>query len=249
MRKVIIFTLSAILTVAAADAYLGQIVFSFPITSTPRGLGVGPEYLYHLGRGSTRCVVIIYRADTGSRHNMWEAPILRELYGCAYTEGGYLWLSGSWYQVYQCNASTGSLYGSWECGPDGLAPFCTDDYGKGATALYASGMNAYTISKFDLTTHSLISSFQNPYQAPQDLAYDWRNQLVWASYELGTIWACTTTGSFVTALPIGSGRRGLAYSAEYLWVTSRNMCYKIHCPYDFLSMTPASLGRVKTLYR
>lgn len=256
MRRAIFFALATILTVVAAHAYLGQIVRSFPLEGTvSRGLAIGPGYLYDLHKyseSSSICSVYVYHPDTGSRYTAWNVPTKNEeYYGCAYTGDGYLWIAkyGNW--VYQCHPYTGSVYASWRCFPNGLAPFCTGDYGAGATALFATEMNSYTIWKYDLATHKYISSFQNVYQAPQELAYDWRNKLVWSSYERGTIWACTTTGSYVSTFPkeIGRGRRGLAYSAEYLWVSSGNWCFKVHCPYNFVSTTPASWGQVKSLYR
>jgi hypothetical protein len=86
-----------------------------------------------------------------------------------------------------------------------------------------------------------------------DIAYDWRNNMIWGmnsagnqisgySYDTGSVVA-----SFQAPAP---STMGLAYTGCYLYAASDNtgFIYKIHCPGD-IGVAPASVGRVKALFR
>ena len=91
----------------------------------------------------------------------------------------------------------------------------------------------------------------NVSQSMWDIAYDWRNHLIWGGYNSRTVYGFTTNGSLRASFNMPSVVtyvRGMAYQGQYLWVsTSNSMIYQIHCPQN-LSVAPASLGKIKAIY-
>jgi len=245
-----------LLTAASAFGYLGQVIASYPSPAgtNTRGLAMASGVLFVADSNSP---AIIYRINpsTGATSSWYTLPFTGVPYGLAYTSGGnYLWVgTPSNEYVYRCNASNGSLYGSWSAGhdPSGLAPLGTGDGGYGATQLFASDNNPPRFWRHYLSNGSIISTVTIAAVADYDCAYDWRNNLLWvgnATYLYGYTMSGNITGSF--AAP-AANPRGLAYYGAYLYVgcTSNGRIYVVHCPQSFVGVTPSSMGRVKSLFR
>lgn len=99
------------------------------------------------------------------------------------------------------------------------------------------------------TTGSIARSYTVP-ALMYDIAYDWRKQLIWGGLNLVTCFGCTTTGSLVASFnkPLGN-IYGITYYGEYLWLAGTSgYIYRQHCPGN-LTVAPASLGKVKALFR
>lgn len=108
------------------------------------------------------------------------------------------------------------------------------------------------------TAGSFIDSFKPENQYWSEVAWDYGNGWLWLPR--GGIHpyyhAYDTHGSMVTSFPPPTAvhiPRGLDYYGEYLWVSSRTLSDPhiliIHCPARYPAVTPASLGRIKALYR
>lgn len=263
MKK--LWPLILVLAAAAAFAALGDVVNSFTIPglSYHRGLARSSGYLYAENWNSP---YNIYRvnADTGSVYNSFAGPApYYQLEGLAYTGDGHLYgtqMLGSMIPavVYNMNEATGSIYGSFPTVATasiyGLAPRATGDGGAGTSALFMAdsgasghGENVYTYT----TAGSFLSSFTLPAQTNfLEIAYDWRNQIIWGGMSDHVIYGVNTAGSIVSSFTVSGGAwsYGMTYYGGYLWVGVGSSIYKIHCPSTNPGVAPSSLGRVKALY-
>jgi hypothetical protein len=221
----------------------------------------------------------IYRvnADTGSVYATAPSPWGVGTRGLSYAAGGYLY-AGDYntdyvYRVHYSNL--GSVISSFPTGHDmygGLSLKVTGDGGAGATAMWASYWPPITnipgagpgarssdqqepqVYLHNLTTGSIISSFLPLVVCPYDVAWDWRNQILWGAG--GPMTGHTPTGSCIGTYwyMIGYSKRflaGICYDGEYLWAGAtwpRDEILKIHCP-EGIGVAPASLGKVKALFR
>jgi len=244
-------------SVSGALAVLGDIVNSFdtpePIAAT--GLARSDNFLYYLDAGEYSRVFITNPAN-GSIFNSWYAPHPdNTMRGLAYTDDGSIWIGWSGDDcVYRCNAQTGSVISSWYAGNDarGLAPFCTGDGGKNTTAIITSDDSPSYCWFHNLNTGSVLSSFPVLNVNVYDIAWDFRNGLVWKgsypSYVFGYRNSWVAVASFT--IPGGYTPMAIAYYGEYLWVAcgGNKTTYQIHCPAG-VAVAPASLGRVKALFQ
>jgi hypothetical protein len=107
------------------------------------------------------------------------------------------------------------------------------------------------------TAGSFIDSFK-PETSLSEVAWDYGNEWLWLPR--CTInpyyYAYDTHGSRVASFPPPTAAHipsGLDYYGEYLWVSSRTLSDPhiliIHCPVRYPAVAPASLGRIKALYR
>jgi hypothetical protein len=243
--------------VGAAEAALGDIVASFrgPPESL-HGVARSNEYLFVQTLGYPNRV---YRCNptTGSIYGSWAAPVSGSMTlnrGLAYSWGGHVWV-GRYYPnqwVFDCDAETGSVYGSWNPGhnPYGLAPRCTGDGGAGTTALFSQDINPHYTYVHRLTGGRLVGSFPMAESFSYDIAYDHRNRLIWTNHSYYFYGFDASTGSTVATFdaPTWYSCVGAAYYGEYLWISGAGNIYQVHCPV-FTAVAPASLGRVKTLFR
>jgi hypothetical protein len=256
MREYVVmgFAVALALGPVAASAALGDIVGSFPGPDPNlRGLGRSTTYLYVLGLTSRDSV---YRCNptTGSVYNSWPTPYITENRGLAVTWGDHAWV-GCYRNnfVYECAGVNGSVYGSWDAGHDpfGLAPLCTGDGGQGTTALFSYDTDPNFVYAHNLTNGSIIRSFPLAHATPYDFAYDHRNRLLWKYHSPNVYGYDRSTGSVIASFPrpYPSTCYGLAYYAEYLWISARDgNIFIVHCPGD-VGVLPSSLGRVKALFK
>jgi hypothetical protein len=237
---------------AAARAVLGEVVNSFPAPDEkPRALARSPEYLfvYCYTWGDN-----IWRLNpaTGSVVSSFQSPLGVFTTGLSYSWGGNLWI-GNWYNnyVYRCAESNGSIYGSWYAGhkPQGLAVEATGDGGFNPRAIFSSNTSPRRVWRHALTSGSIYSSF-NPSEPIVDIAWDWRNKVVWGGYS-STIYGYRTTGAKVCSFPSPAAQPyGFTYYGQYLSVSTyeNNYIWEIHCP-PFDAVAPSSIGKIKTLYK
>jgi hypothetical protein len=152
----------------------------------------------------------------------------------------------------------------------GLAARCTGDGGAGTDALFLSDWVSRRLTVWPLEAGRPYSFAlpASPSSSFVQIAYDWRNALIWGTYndivyDVVKFYGIDTTGSvvasFVPDLPDTTRARSIAYYGEYLWIgttygVTYGAFYKIHCPdmweaEDNTNIVPASLGRVKAVFR
>ena len=244
----------ALLTAGGADAYLGQIEASFrsPAGADTRGMARAAGYLYVVD-GTDRGVIYRMNPDTGKVYDWYVVGWAGVNSGLAFSTPSYLWVGCvSNNVVYQTRAFTGSVYSSWDAGHDpfGCAPRSTGDGGKGTTHFFTTD----NMPDFMFTHRwngNIINSFPLGTRSRFDCAYDWRNNLLWRG-DANYVYAHTPTGSIAASFPSPAGSpRGLAYNNSRLWIgcTDDSYIYRVHCPKNFFAVEPASVGRVKSLFR
>jgi sugar lactone lactonase YvrE len=259
--KILLSVFAIAFFATTAFAYLGQIVASFPSPADPYtwGLARSGTYLFALDSSARR--VYRCRPNTGSIYGSWSISYSGAFRGLAYSSGNYIWVgdTGSENRIYKINALNGSVYGRFRYltdDPFGLAPRCTGDGGTGTTHLFASDNSPARVYQHDINSGSIMAQFVVTHPSTFDCTYDWRNAVVWLpeingryiyAYRPG---AGQILGSFRMPVP---SCVGLAYYGEYLWVASRSpspdRIYRVHCPRNFVWVSPSSMGKVKALFK
>ena len=260
MKRVSVVLTAAALAAGSGYAYLGQVIASFPTPWTyPIALACGND-------ASQMWVFCnwnpfqIWRinAETGSVYGSFTKSSTR---GLAYSSGGapggnYLWIGNVVTdKLYMCNPTTGSHYRTWALVDDavrGLAPQATGDGGYNPQAIIVTDGDPPYTYYYDPTTGSVIRSHANPHAA-LDVAWDWRNRLIWGGYgPPHIVYGWNTSGSLVATFAAPSAYPfAMTYRGQYLWVGCTipvHHIYKVHCPV-FVGVSPASLGRVKALFK
>ncbi len=268
MNKTITIVLASALAAPAAFAALGDVVASWPAPADyPLSLARGPDpaqmwvycngwpnkiFRVHSDTGSVYGSFLHYRAQNYARG-------LTFSYGSpAPYSGSYLWVGDVLNRcVYMSDPTTGSVYMSYsvDSAPTGLAVEATGDGGLAPKAIFTDENVKTNVWRLQLTTGSIMSSFTIESPWMHDIAYDWRNNLVWARYSKeGDIVGCDPdTGSIAASFRlVGGAACAFTYFGEYLWIGTTqddNHVYKVHCPVDSSRVAPASLGRVKALFK
>ncbi|MEE9456453.1 MAG: hypothetical protein V3W11_04810 [bacterium] len=254
MKRFAITLVVALLTASAADAYLGQIEASFrsPAGANTRGLARAAGYLYVVD-GNERGVIYRMNPDTGKVYDWYVVRWDGANSGLAFSTPSYLWVGCvSNNSVYRARAFTGSVYSSWDAGHDpfGIAPRSSGDGGKGTTHIFTTdNMPDFMFTHW--LNGNVVNSFPLGTRSRYDCAYDWRNNLLWRGSG-DYIYAHTPTGSIAASFPSPAGSpRGLAYNNRRLWIgcIDNSYIYRVHCPKNFFPVEPASVGRVKALFR
>jgi hypothetical protein len=256
MRKTA-FIVTLLLAAAAAFAALGDIVGSFAMPSSygVGGLGISTSYLY--ATAYTPGYIFMLNPTTGSVYGSFSAAGATNTRGLAY-DGTYLWQNKAYtspYTTYRTVANSGSVvasYTTWSSTCHGAAPRATGDYGAGTDAIFISDYSADRIYVLS-TGGSLISSFTAASATTfYDIAYDWRNQLIWGAMNSPVVvHGVNTSGSIVSSFTLGiSNCYGITYAGQYLWCgTTGGVIYRVHCPINTQHLTPFSMGRIKAIYR
>lgn len=267
MKKAI--ALALVLSAApAAFAALGDVVASWPSPERiPLGLACGPKtsqmWVYC---NEWPCYIYHVHADTGSVYGSFlHYDGQNNVRGLSFSYGGpapysgdYLWVGDVDNRcVYMSDPTTGRTYLSYPLSfaPNGLAVEATGDGGLAPKAMFAEeAVLRCHIYRLQLTTGSVMSSFLFDTPYARDLAYDWRNGLVWTTWDKeGPVVGCDpASGSIKASFPSPPGKPGaFTYRGEYLWIGTfgdSDNIYKVHCP-GGIGVAPASLGRVKALFR
>jgi hypothetical protein len=258
MNKLVIVAV-AVLAASAASAYLGEVVASFPVpgSGVPHGLATSGDILYVYNPS------IVYRCDpeTGSFISSCVCGVPGGWgHGIGYSYGGYIWVCGDVYLykgwVGKYDEATGSLYSSFTDAenamligmavqgiPDKPGTFeslLVADYYYG----YGKNVHRYTATGGKLYGFRYSEGWGDP-------AWDYNNRLTWIPDD-SAIYGYDTKGSLISSFapPPVYDVEASTYYANYLWIATDNpdFIWKIHCPGP-AAVDPASVGRVKALYR
>jgi hypothetical protein len=267
VKRVLIITVAVALALTASFAFgwLGQVLNSFPApASYPLALAVANNYGAYLWVYCNSGRYRIYRVSgiNGSVYSSFISPQGSYTRGLTYSCGGgvglptgnYLWM-GNWSNdnIYRCRISDGYPYTFFPARHDmmgGLAAMAIADGGRRPNFMASSDNSPFWIYRQSLTNGSIYSSFA-PSGPCYDLAWDWRNMLIWTSNYHNIVYGFLTTGSLRASFRIPvSYPAGFCYTTQYLWVstTGNHYIYRIHCPYP-VSVEPASIGRIKASFR
>lgn len=260
MRKCILPLVAVALVAGTAQAYLGEVVSSFrsPAGRNTRGLARAREYLYIID--GPQGTVYQTQPSTGSIFKSYLLYWISGYSGLAFSTPSYLWVGRfepTWPSqntyIYRCKAGTGSIYGSWLSyqDPYGLAPWCTGDGGTGTSFIFNTDDDPSRLQIHRIENGLVARRLDLVNETKCDCAFDWRNNLIWRG-SAGRIYGVTPSGVVTASFPSPAGSpRGLAYYNQYLWIacTATRFVYRVHCPHNFTAVAPASVGRVKALFR
>jgi hypothetical protein len=273
IRKIVGGVSVALVVAGPAFGKMGDLVASFPAPGSNQhyGLAADANYLYtHYSSSVGSWPIFIIRRQNGSFVGSYRSPFYGVtpgnydcIRGLSYQGGGYIWATNYAYDiVVKFRASDGSFISSWGTG------FGTQrTYGICArNDKYSSGtLRGFNISEYyaphrlwDFSTSgSLVSSFEAC--AAADLAWDYWEWLVWAAditdgyvygynhetHRLVSSWPWRVRPTINNAF-------GVAYYGNWLYVlttsgTPDEYIWVFHCVAS--DVEPASLGRVKALFR
>jgi len=272
VKKASLLVITVFVLAGSAFGAMGDLVSSFTIFEGLYCMGLARSNNYLYVADSYSYGGYIYRAnpETGSIYNSY-APLPYGGSGLAYDGGGCLYVTG--YDVYpkrvlyKLAEDSGSIIASYAKAiptyqTDGLAPRWNGHSGARADALFLTDWYADRAYVMPLGI-GFGSSFALPAETFfVDVAYDWPNGLLWGAKSYTTyklFHGVNTSGSIVYSFFCDTGNTatigGMTYYGGYLYAGSRNgVVYKIHCPamgesMDNAGVTPASLGRVKAVFR
>lgn len=255
MRKSLIVAVLTLCAAGAALAALGDVVASFriPGTGSQAGMARANAVLFVNNYSASR----IYRCnyDTGSVTGSFAAAGGSNTRGLAYQFGGYLWQNKAYtspYRIYRTNSSNGSIYNYYSLPTNvthGSAPLATGDGGSGTTHIILSSYGTPGTIYYMTTTGSIARSHTVP-QLMYDIAYDWRNKLIWGGQNSTVVYGFTTAGSLAASFNKPTGNiYGITYHGQYLWVGGLNgYIYKEHCPIINVGVAPSSMGKIKAMF-
>ncbi|UCH77413.1 MAG: hypothetical protein JSU81_06645 [Candidatus Coatesbacteria bacterium] len=234
-------------------AALGDVAGSFRIPGgNCGGLARSDGYLYSCDYSPGT----VYRCHptTGSVYGSYTAAGGSYTRGLAYQWGGNLWQNKAYtspYRIYRTNEANGSVFAYYSLPSNvthGSAPLATGDGGRGTTYIILSSYSSTSRVYYMTTTGSIARSHTaNTYL--YEIAYDWRNRLVWGGMNDGYVYGFTTAGSRVASFRKPSGNvYGITYHGQYLWVGGTSgYIYRQHCPAN-VSVAPTSVGKIKALF-
>jgi len=224
----------AAITLCAATAFAGtaSIVASWPSPCSAQVYGIDyyGNYLYHADNG-----VYIYKTDTtGSLVDRLRMPIVST--DIDRIDSGFWTCNYSGY-IYHLT-TTGSIFKYFPA-PSKRGYGITYD---GYYLWYSDGIYIYKLTN----TGSVIKSFK-PLTADvagvcSNLPYLWL-----AGYSAYNVYQLTQNGSIADSFAINQKAMGIAWDDSYVWYAGEEWVYKMKP--NFTSIAPASLGRVKALYR
>jgi hypothetical protein len=254
-RGMLLAGMAAALAVAAgADDWPPRLVGSFP--APPNAIALSCEYqpLYALV-GGREPLILILDGSNGSITGSYNLPVPYGARGIATTGSGspYLWVSNRLNSFLYYLTTGGSLLGSFRC-PEGT-PFGLGGYWYGGGPdkgyLTVSCRNENQILRVNPTTGSLASSFSGP--ATAVIGYDERfavdrysDCLYW---KRGGFWEVLDT---LPARPRGvTVAERISTDAAPGALDAYVICRDdyIYHYYGWTAVAPASLGRVKALFR
>ncbi len=254
MRKGSLVVVATLCAAAAAFADLGSVVRSFSIPGgSCAGLARSNGLLYSVNYSQGR--IYVMNPTSGSVSNSFAAAGGTNTRGLAYQWGSNLWQNQAYsspYRIYRTNTANGSIYASYVLPRSychGSAPLATGDGGEGTTHIIVSCYsNRYL---YYMTTTGSIARSHVVSPTLYDVAYDWRNKLVWGGMNSNVCYGVTTTGSTAASFTTPTSNiYAMTYHGQYLFVsgTSGNI-YTIHCPILNVGVRPSSMGKIKAMYK
>ncbi len=251
IRKWLAGTVVSVVTTATLTLAWGSLVSSFKSPGTyPDGIGYLDGYLYIAGPST------LYRTTTtGSLISTWKCPA--EFFS-GVTAGeiggaGYFWFSAGPLsgpdRIYRATATTGSICGSFmepTSHPWGLAL-------RDETSLFITHANRDWLFLVHPVSGSVYSTYSLNFP-PMDAAYDPHGYLWISEFDSRDVWQCTTNGSRIASFSTAAYGRpgGVAFDGLYLWVGVIERLIYLIMQYEVgyePAVGPASLGRVKALFR
>jgi hypothetical protein len=260
MRKYVFVTAALALSGGPALGYLGSVITSYPAPSASPVAIAKPNAFLNVFCDSGRGMIYRLNSLSGSVEGSFGAVAGTQCRGLAYStdsHGNHLWQGkiSYPYMVFDTYVLTGSIYRSWPLNNTyerGLAPFCTGDGGSGTTRLFTCDYNAHRIYERRLDTGSIYHSVVFPANVQMyDIAWDWRNRLLWGGMNSPYIYGINRLGSLVASFPSPAGLPyGIAYGSYMLYIgtCSDHRIWRVHCP-DTIGVEPASIGRTKAALR
>lgn len=256
MKKIVVFAIALALAAGTAFAALGSVISSFRAPANfPLALA-RPNNVSYTWVFCQTSPYNIYRinGDTGSVYSSYVSIAGSYTRGLSYDYAS-LWVGNSsndW--IYATDYNNGSIRRSFRANHDvsGLAVECIKG-GQNPVAIWAStGYSPYGVWRHHLTTGSIYRSF-NPGRPACDLAWDYKNKLIWAgSYSNHYVYGYTTTGSIQASFRSPANYPwGLVYFENVLWVavtTPVHYIYKIDCPVN-VNVAPTSMGKIKATFK
>jgi hypothetical protein len=245
-----ITTLVAALACCAA-ATGGSIICSFesPCSDRTDGIDFRGGYIYHANCHGP--ADILKTCTAGSIISSWNEP--SHAIGVDFT-GSEFWVYAFWPNVPRDRIFRLSEAGSV------VASFAAPANGQGITydgehLWYSTAGNHYWNYVYKLTTTaSVLSSFQAPYgKGFLNKGVDWGGGHLWlaqASNVSGLLYQMTTAGSVVYSISVpGRQPTGVSRDGEAVWVADgvSNWVFKMTWSGD--AVAPASLGKVKALFK
>ena len=260
MKKVLLSGFIATVTAGAAFADLGDVVASFrsPYPS-PNALAHANNatqmWLYSNHNTSGRRVFLVHHT-TGSVYSSFPSYCGTYTRGLTYEDPGYLWVGNyNTRRVYRCRSASGSVLYSWAANHaiSGLALKARGDGGVNQDGIFVNAISPRYTWRHRPSDGSIISSLTYSPALYGDLAWDWRNNLVWGGdANVNYVYGCTTGGAVAASFRSPAvNPQGMCYYGQYLWVgtnSSPYYVYQVHCP-NTVGVAPASLGRVKALFK
>lgn len=267
MKMIIVLAVVLSAFGTAAEGYLGEVVSYWQApTRGVRGLAVGPDYIYLLIRKDPNYRVWTCNLTNGSVIRSWAVTVYER--GLGYQNPGYIWTRWNTSMAFKRRESDGIILASFRLNlpnnTGGLDCQGDPDVPNSVTAIIANITDWANPTVYRYTTvGSFISSFRH-YSGPNytDCAWDYGNNLIWItdSHDNGYVYAFTTAGSRSASFP--GPRRGTTttkayascYKSGYLYIggflvgTAIDLIWKVHCPAT-VNVRPASLGKVKAVYR
>jgi hypothetical protein len=227
-------TLGAVLVYAG----FGDVVSSFP---HPGGVGLyglawDGSYLWFAGQPAS---VFLRTNTTGSIVGSFDI-------GATYTyirgltfDGAYLWYSSRdtvGYTYYRIT-TTGSFVSDF-----GVLP----TFGPGVAW---EGPYLWCGPAKVTTGGSFVASFRRPFKMETDQG--WYGHKLWLGGPGNHMYNVTTGGSVAASFPVpgGGAAEGTAFDGEYLWVINRDNKWVYRIDIDVVGVDPASMGKVKAIYR
>ncbi|MGD8719015.1 MAG: hypothetical protein PVH29_09360 [Candidatus Zixiibacteriota bacterium] len=251
MRTATALIAIALVTAWASATEMGSFVSSFesPCNDRVDGIGYHDGLLYHANYNGPAEVIV---TRTGGAV-VSSLPDPRYAVDVDYTGSAY-WVYSRWSQVpfnriVQMNGA-GSV----------VETFAAPTNGEGITygggyLWYSTGGNHNWNYVYQLdASASVVSSFQ----APHGLGYtnrgiDWDGEALFVVQDGasgGYVYRMTTTGSVLNSHFIEfGGPTGVAWDGRYLWLSDKNTEWVYRMTWTDVAVEPASLGKVRALFR
>jgi hypothetical protein len=176
--------------------------------------------------------------------------------GCTFGQingHGYLWLSSrAPNYIYYMDWSTGSIHGSFaypSINPHGVA-FRAEG---SSYYVYANSSYEQYLYYMNATTGSVHATYTLPFAPSYDGEYDAAHNCLWWAGGLTAsgVYQLDSQGSLINSFGTGHSCTGLTYdpNTDYIWVGTGSL-HTINV-YEVIGVgvAPASLGRVKALFR
>lgn len=251
MYRNYVFVTVALLAAIAASAFaFGSLVrsFSCPSGSTfPNGVAFQSNTVYINTNTPDMCWDT---NTTGSLIRSFSSPTTGTMGTAVGSIGGtlYRWVvSYSPRVIYRCVASTGSVVNSFAA--PGTYPYGVA-FRDSSYIYYTESGTMQRVFLMHPTTGSIYASYALGFD-PNDLAYDPAGYL-WIVDSTRVVRKCNLTGSTIDSFSVTSYgyAAGCGFGGNYVWVGINAPLHSILVfTTSGTSVTPTSLGKVKTLFR